>query len=71
MSAPGQFDLEGNETEDPRAEKIARALWWEDSKRTWGRDGADIARDQAARLWPRVRPEYMGTARRVLVELDK
>lgn len=70
MTAPGQLDLDGGEQEDPRAEKIARALWWEDSKRTWGRDGQDIAREQAKRLWPRVRGEYMGTARRVLVELD-
>lgn len=71
MTAPGQLDLEGNETEDPRAEKIARALWWEDAKRTWARDGEDIARDQAKRLWPRVRGGYMGTAQRVLAELDK
>lgn len=71
MTAPGQLDMEGGEAEDPRAEKIAKCLWWTDARRTWARDGEDIAREQAKRLWPRVRGEYMGTARRVLVELDK
>lgn len=67
----GQLDLDGSEQEDPRAEKIARALWWCDARRTWARDGNDIAREQGKRLWPRVRSEYMATANAVLVELDK
>lgn len=74
MSA-GQFDLEGNETEDPRAEKIAKALWWEDAKRTWGRDGRDeagesIAKQQAKALWPRMRPHYMASAGIALRAID-
>ena len=70
MSAPGQLDLEGNETEDPRAEKIAKALWWDDAKRTWARDGNDIARETATRLWPRMRPHYMATAGVALRAID-
>jgi hypothetical protein len=60
--AHGQIDLEGHETVDPRIEAAAKALWWRSAKVTWGRDGADIAKEQAERLWPRMRPHYMAEA---------
>lgn len=69
MSA-GQLDLEGNEAEDPRAEKIAKHLWMRDAQATWGRDGADIARERATALWPRMRPHYMATAGVALRAID-
>lgn len=71
MTAPGQLDLSSNETEDPRADRVARALWWKDAKATWGRDGNDVARENATRLWPRLRPHYLATAMVALNAADK
>lgn len=62
-ATPGQLGLEGGEQQDPRQVKAARALWWADARRTWGRDGQDIAKERATALWPRMMPLYMETAR--------
>jgi hypothetical protein len=70
MSAPGQLDLDGNEQTDPRAIKIARALWWNDARRTWAIDGNDIAKERATTIWPTVEKHYLATARVVLAALD-
>jgi hypothetical protein len=59
----GQLDFEGNEQVDPRVTSAAMALWERDAKRTWGESGRDVAREQAERLWPRVRGEYERAAR--------
>lgn len=71
MTAHGQLDMAGGETVDPRIEQAARALWWRDAKRTWGQDGRgedgeSIAKQQAARLWPRVRASYLNAAETAL-----
>lgn len=62
MTAVGQIDFEGNTVEDPRQEKVAKALWWADAKRTWGQSGEDIAREEAKTHWPTIRKHYMATA---------
>lgn len=62
MSAHGQLDLDGGEQTDPRVTKAAKALWYDDAKRTWGRDGADIAKERATTLWPRMEPMYVAKA---------
>lgn len=71
MTPPGQLDLNGGEVEDPRTERVARALWWRDAQATWGRDGTDVARERAKALWPRQRPHYMATAGVALAAADK
>jgi hypothetical protein len=70
MSAAGQLDFDGNEQLDPRAERVAKALWWNDAKRTWAIDGNDIAKERARTVWPTVQKHYLATARVVLAALD-
>lgn len=62
MSAHGQLDMDGGEQTDPRLVKAARALWWRDAERTWGRDGRDVAIERAKTLWPRMEKAYVATA---------
>lgn len=72
----GQQTLDGTETVDRRVEKAARALWWRDARRAWGRDGQTedgegVARVKARELWPRVRSSYVEAARLALDAADK
>lgn len=61
MPADGQQTLDGGETTDPRIERAAKALWWRDAKKTfWDRKDAE---EHAKAIWPRVRSEYIATAR--------
>lgn len=64
----GQLGFDGSEQVDPRITKAARALWWRDARRTWGRDGRDesgesVARERAKALWPRMEHHYVEAAR--------
>lgn len=59
----GQLDMEGGEATDPRITKAGKALWWNDARRTWGRDGHDVAKERAVALWPRMQKTYEETAR--------
>jgi hypothetical protein len=41
----------------------AKALWWQDAKRTWGQDGTTedgkpVAEEMAIKLWPRLKKGY-------------
>lgn len=60
--ADGQQTLDGTEIVDRRVERAARALWKRDAHRSFGAD-SEGAEGTAARLWPRVRSEYVQTAR--------
>jgi hypothetical protein len=70
MTADGQQTLDGTEEVDPRTERVAKALWWADAKRTWGQDGPDVARETAARLWPGVSKHYIAEARIAIAAAD-
>lgn len=60
-----QGDLFGGETitADPRVERAARALWDRDARRS-------VGGGQVAPLWPRVRKDYLETARVALTAAD-
>lgn len=67
-AADGQQTLDGTEVADPRVTKAAKALWWEDARRTWGRDGREpdgtlVATSKARQLWPRMAKLYEDKAR--------
>jgi hypothetical protein len=68
MASDGQQTLDGGEVTDPRITKAGQALWWEDARRTWGRDGREpdgtlVATSKARQLWPRMQRHYEDTAR--------
>lgn len=71
MTADGQQTLDGAEEIDPRTLAAAKALWWRDAKRSWARDGNDIAKENAKTIWPRVRDSYVDEARTALAAADK
>lgn len=72
MSAvDGQQTLDGAEEVDGRVEAAGKALWWRDARRTWGRDGQDVAKERARVLWPRMRADYVDQARIALDAADK
>jgi hypothetical protein len=55
MASDGQQTLDGGEVTDPRITKAGQALWWEDARRTWGRDGREpdgtLVATSKARCW--------------------
>lgn len=70
-AADGQQGLDGSEVVDKRTERAAAALWWRDARRTWARDGNDVAKERAKELWPRVMPSYVEAARDALAAADR
>lgn len=65
-AAPGQLDLSGHEQpplEDPRLERVARALFLADLKRINGPDGQEALENRAKALWPSQRLYHVAQAK--------